>query len=191
LNSYNQKGAQPLSSFKNPVVNRIIFGLGILLQPFFLLAEGPSEVLPEQLFDFWLGKWELTWTDSEGNTQKGTNHIERVLGSKVIQENFLATEAGEMTGFEGKSWSVYNPQTQAWHQTWVDNQGSYLEFIGEFDGEKRMFVRRSTGPEGKPLIQRMVFYDITENSLRWDWERSLDGGKTWELAWRINYERAE
>ena len=35
----------------------------------------------------------------------------------------------------------------------------------------------------------MVFYDIGENSLTWDWESSLDGGETWKLQWRIFYIR--
>ncbi len=35
-------------------------------------------------FDFWIGNWNLTWND----TLYGTNHIEKILGSCTIQENF-------------------------------------------------------------------------------------------------------
>lgn len=41
---------------------------------------------PENQFDFWLGEWNVTW----GEDGKGTNHIERILEGKIIQENFIA-----------------------------------------------------------------------------------------------------
>jgi hypothetical protein len=28
--------------------------------------------------------------------------------------------------------SVYVPQLQRWQQTWVDKQGAYLDFVGQF-----------------------------------------------------------
>jgi hypothetical protein len=37
--------------------------------------------------------------------------------------------------------------------------------------------------------QRMVFKNITANELDWSWERSLDGGKTWQVMWPIHYKR--
>ena len=33
--------------------------------------------------------------------------------------------------------------------------------------------------QGKPRRQRMTFYNITQDSLDWDWEGSGDGGATW------------
>ena len=37
--------------------------------------------------------------------------------------------------------------------------------------------------------QRMVYEDITENSLTWRWQRSADGGATWSDQWVIRYVR--
>lgn len=151
---------------------------------------GLSELEPEQYFDFWLGTWELTWEDADGNQGRGTNHIERVLEGNVIKENFEAL-SGAYEGFVGKSYSVYKSRTGEWKQTWVDNSGDYLDFTGEFEGDKRIFKREGINPEGEEILQRMVFYDITENSLTWDWKISEDNGETWQLRWRIFYERAE
>jgi len=39
---------------------------------------------PEKQFDFWLGEWDCTW----GDDGKATNHIQRIMDNKVIQENF-------------------------------------------------------------------------------------------------------
>lgn len=145
----------------------------------------------ENTYDFWLGKWNLTWDQADGSKGTGTNHIEKILDGKVIQEHFEAIK-GTLTGFKGTSISVFNPQNNEWHQAWADNQGSYYDFYGEEEGDKKIF---STHPQQindtVNLVQRMIFYDITENSLMWDWESSKNGGKTWALNWRIAYERVE
>ena len=141
-------------------------------------------------FDFWVGEWNLTWT-TNGAEAHGKNVIERTLNDKVIQENFEALDGG-FKGYIGKSWSVYNPSTKTWKQTWVDNQGGYLDFIGGKDGDRFFFRREAISPStGKPITQRMVFYDITADSFMWDWESSVDNGKTWKLQWRIDYQRAK
>jgi hypothetical protein len=38
-------------------------------------------------------------------------------------------------------------------------------------------------------LSRMVFLNITRDSLDWRWEKSEDGGKSWQLMWPIHYER--
>ncbi len=147
--------------------------------------------LDESTFDFWIGNWSLTWEDGDGTMGKGTNVIEKTLDGKVIQEHFQATE-GKYQGMKGTSISVFNPQTNTWHQAWADNQGSYFDFMGEIDEDKKIF--RTKGKEledGSTLIQRMVFYNISEDGLTWDWESTKDGGDTWTLNWRIQYLKVE
>ncbi|MEZ4655379.1 MAG: hypothetical protein R3E12_17760 [Candidatus Eisenbacteria bacterium] len=128
-------------------------------------------------FDFWLGTWDLTW---EGGS--GTNTVTKIMDSCVVQEQF------EGDGFKGTSVSVWVPQVNRWKQTWVDNQGGYLDFEGGMEGD-RMILSREAPRRVPPVRQRMVFYDITADSLNWDWESSADGGKTWDLQWRIHYQR--
>ena len=139
-------------------------------------------------FDFWVGQWDVTWTEADGKIGKGTNTVLKTLDNSVIQENFRVDQ-GESKGYQGTSLSVYNPKKKTWHQGYADNQGAYFNFIGERQGEKRMFKTDVVTKGDKHFIQRMVFYDIKANSLTWDWESSEDGGKTWKLNWRINYQR--
>ena len=153
-----------------------------------LAQQSLKKLAPSEYFDFWIGEWDLSWKSSDGTLGRGTNTIELILDGKVIKENFEAT-SGELKGFVGKSYTVYNPKTETWHQTWVDNQGAYLDFVGKFQGEKRMFVRQTQDSSGNTVIQRMVFYDIEANSFTWDWEQSRDDGKTWQLLWKIAYRR--
>lgn len=154
------------------------------------VAQSIDELKPGEYFNFWIGEWDLTWEGSDGTMDTGKNTIERILNDKVIKENFEAT-SGQMAGYIGKSYSVYNPQTGQWKQTWVDNNGAYLDFIGKLEGEKRMFLRKIKDQNGEDLIQRMVFYDIKKNSFMWDWEKSTDDGKTWQLLWKIAYRRVQ
>lgn len=142
-------------------------------------------------FDFWVGSWDLTWDSGNGVTGKGTNHVEKILDGKVIQENFAATDAGAMTGFKGTSLSVYNPNTKTWRQAWADNQGGYFDFTGEIQGDRKIFKTKPQIRDGKEIIMRMLFYAITEDQITWDWERTDDGGENWTLQWRINYKRSD
>lgn len=148
-----------------------------------------SEIDSSEFFNFWEGKWNATWP--EGDKQgKGTNQLTWIMGGKVLQEDFRILE-GQSKGFIGGSLSVFQPATNTWRQAWADNQGGYFDFIGDFDGNKRIFKTHPREVNGNVVIQRMVFYDIRQDSFMWDWELSQDGGKTWNLNWRISYVRTD
>jgi hypothetical protein len=134
-------------------------------------------------FDVWGGHWNLTWGDSA----TGTNTITKEYDDCVIIERFDGTPA---TPFKGMSVSTFNKKLGKWQQTWVDNQGGYLDFTGEYSNGK-MILAREASIEGKTEWQRMVWHNITENSLDWNWEKSSDGGQSWETAWQIHYHRVQ
>jgi hypothetical protein len=137
-------------------------------------------------FDFWVGDWDLTWPGQNGQPeQHGHNRIERELGDCVIHEHFSdeATPA-----FQGTSLSTFTPQLGKWQQTWVDNQGAYMDFTGDFK-EGQMVLSRAITQKGKPVMQRMVFKNIKPDSLDWSWERSDDDGATWKVVWPVHYQR--
>lgn len=149
-----------------------------------------DDLEPQEYFDFWVGKWEVSWEEGDGMGH-GTNHIEKTLDGTVIQENFRILE-GRNEGFKGTSISVYQPRFERWKQAWADNSSGYYDFTGKIDGEKRIFQTETVDRgDGLPFTQRMIFYEITENSMTWDWESSEDGGETWTLNWRIFYKRMD
>jgi hypothetical protein len=134
--------------------------------------------------DFWVGTWDLAWTSATGPAS-GTNVITRELGECVIHERFV-----DPTGFEGESVSMLTPS--GWRQTWVDNSGGYLLFIGETheDGTVReMRMAPFENPRGQMQINRMTWEDVTDDSLTWRWQASTDGGETWSDTWVIYYTR--
>jgi hypothetical protein len=138
---------------------------------------------------FWLGEWDLTW---EGG--HGTNRISRTLRDRVILEEFEeASDSGSATdggadALHGRSWSVFDPDRRLWRQTWVDDQGSYLDLVGG-RAEGCFTFERAAPERGDRARQRMVFRDVTPEAFRWTWESSPDDGATWILRWAIDYRR--
>ncbi len=133
--------------------------------------------------DFWIGEWKVEWENSDGTKREGTNTINSILNGCVIQENF---DGNPGVGFKGKSFSVYNHTKKIWQQTWVDTEGNYMVFTGSKEDEK-MTLSRKIMYEGNEIIQRMVFYNIKEDSFDWNWEASNDNGKNWKLNWKLHY----
>lgn len=143
--------------------------------------------LPEQKqLEFWVGEWDLTWPgQTSGQTGHGTNNIKRIMDGCVVQENFSAMAQP----LRGTSVSMFDIATRKWKQTWVDNQGSYLDFTGEFKDGQMILSREATGPNGAKSLQRMVYKNISANEFDWSWESSKDDGKTWQVQWPIHYKR--
>jgi hypothetical protein len=142
---------------------------------------------PEQRqLDFWVGEWDLTWPGaSGGETGHGTNSIKRIMDGCVVQENF----SGLADHLRGTSVSTFDATAHKWKQTWVDNEGGYLDFTGEFKDGQMILWREATGPEGAKFLQRMVWKNISANEFDWSWEASQDNGKTWQVKWPIHYKR--
>lgn len=144
------------------------------------------EAAEARQLDFWVGEWKLTWDEGRlFEAGEGTNVVRPVLGGCVIMETFRYPEGA----YYGSSVSTFNPNTGQWHQTWVDNYGGYLDFTGGPQDDGSTILSRQFEHEGQTIAQRMVFHNVAEDSLDWNWERSTDGGETWETLWAIHYER--
>lgn len=150
-------------------------------------APNPCAAPEQKQLEFWIGEWNLTWPAQEpGKLDHGTNSIHRLLDSCVVQENFSGEAAMPLRGI---SVSIFDTRAGKWKQTWVDNQGGYLDFIGEFKDGQMILARKAVRPDGTPIMQRMVFKNITRNEFDWSWEASTDDGKTWQVNWPIHYKR--
>ena len=150
----------------------------------------PCDTPEGHQLDFWLGEWELSWPAEQfggkpGDQGHGTNTVTRILDDCIVQEAFHFPGGS----FKGHSVSVYDARAKLWRQTWVDNQGGYLAFTGKFEDGKMELRTAPYERDGTTYVSRMVFRDITPDGLRWDWQRSKDGGKTWQDLWNIRYQR--
>lgn len=151
-------------------------------------AQNTSLENDSKLFDFWIGNWDVSWTEDNGKKGYGTNTVTKTLDGKVINEDFQILE-GQSKGFKGHSISTFLNRKKNWKQTWMDSNGGYYDFIGGIKNGNPIFKTKVIEFKGKQFVQRMTFKDIKKNSFIWDWESSTDGGKTWTLQWQINYKR--
>ena len=101
-------------------------------------------------------------------------------------------------GFVGLSLRLFSPQTQLWSIYWLDNQtgglnpagsllppvvGRFSNGVGIFEGDDVL--------DGRAIRVRYTWSAITLHSAQWEQAMSADGGETWEMNWRMNFERAE
>jgi hypothetical protein len=150
-------------------------------------APNPCDIKEQHQLDFWVGDWNLSWPGKQaGTVQHGTNSVHRVLDHCVVEESF---SGGTDIPLRGTSVSIFDTTAGKWKQTWVDNQGSYLDFVGEFKNGSMILSREAAGPNGTRSLQRMVYKNIAANEFDWSWEASKDDGKTWQVLWPIHYQR--
>lgn len=143
--------------------------------------------------DFWLGEWDVTIRTraapdkDEWAEAKGTQRIEAILGGCAISEHFTAE--GPQTPWAGRSFSSWQAKRGEWRQTWVDDQGGYLAFTGGVEGGVFTLYGEPRVAGDQTIEMRMVFLDVTPTSLRWEWQRTVDGRATWLPMMIIDYRR--
>ena len=139
-------------------------------------------VSPEwKQMNFWVGDWDVSWPGGSGS-----NHVTKILGGCVVEENFSGDSSRPLHGL---SVSTYDPSSKRWKQTWVDDRGSYIDLAGGLVNGEMTLGRETTKPDGKSIRVRMVFKNVQANAFDWSWERSDDGGTTWTVQWPIHYTR--
>lgn len=143
-------------------------------------AAGATSLSPEHAhLDFWLGHWSCKWEGGEGS-----NRIEKILDGRVVYEQFDGRPGMNLLG---RSYSVYDPQLGKWRQTWVDNEGGYLDLVGGREGNRfeLLLVRLND----QVPFKRMLFQNIAPVGFDWHWQASTDQGKSWQDSWYIRYTR--
>jgi hypothetical protein len=91
-------------------------------------------------------------------------------------------EADSATGhFEGMTVFLYNPQSHQWSQTFANASNGTLEppAIGGFKDGRGELINQDTF-NGRTILVRGVWSDITPDSHRFEQSFSDDGGRTWE-----------
>jgi hypothetical protein len=133
-------------------------------------------------FDFWLGDWEVTAQDKSAPGKPrivGFNRITPILDGCVLQEHWHG-----ISGSAGSSLNFYDSSRRKWRQFWVWREGTTLELEGARSGNRMVMEGDSTGPDGRPLRNRITWFDNGDGTVRQLWEVSGDGGQ----AWRVEFD---
>ena len=148
--------------------------------------------------DFWIGDWDLVvrspvpsgggphgaWTE-----ERGENHVTAVLGGCGVAESFRSDGAPPAGRWAGLSLSRFVDAESRWRQAWMDDQGGFLTFAGGVEDEQVRLYGEPKSKDGVTTRMRMVFANVTPESLHWTWERTTDGGATWVPLLVIDYRR--
>jgi hypothetical protein len=138
-------------------------------------------------FDFEIGTWKShirrlqhpltgsdTWVEMEA-----TVVVRKVWDGRA---NLMELELDSPTGhFEELDLGLYNPQSHQWSFNFSNSKDGTIAppMIGEFKNGRGEFIDQEPF-NGKIILVRHVFSDITADSHHFEQAFSDDGGKIWE-----------
>jgi len=141
-------------------------------------------------FDFELGSWKIhlkrlvnpltgskTWVEFDG-----TSVTRKVWDGRAQIEEFETD--GSAGHIEGLTLRLYNPQAHQWSLYWGTSKSGTLGVptIGEFKNGRGEFYDQEE-INGRTILVRFIWSEITANSAHFEQSFSDDGGKTWEVNW--------
>jgi hypothetical protein len=152
-------------------------------------------------FDFEIGTWKIHLKRLDGRLVGSTKWVE-FDGTSVTRKvwdgraNLEEFETNSPTGghIEGLTLRLYDPQTHQWSLYWATSKSGAMgaPTIGEFkNGRGEFFDTEPSGPNGRAILVRFVWSDITPNSAHFEQSFSDDGGKTWEVNWITDQTRVK
>ena len=89
---------------------------------------------------------------------------------------------------EGMTVRLYDPATQLWSLYWADSVQGILQppMVGRFqDGCGEFYDRETIGQHS--AFSRFTWSDITPTTCHWEQALSVDGGRTWETNWMMEF----
>jgi hypothetical protein len=149
-------------------------------------------------FDFVFGTWKVhlsrrqhpltgsnVWVDSDG-----TSAVRKVWDGRA---NLEELEVDGSTGpIEGLTVRLYNPVSHQWNLYWVSSKDGVVgqAMIGEFKNGRGEFFGQDT-VNGRTIMVRQVWSNITPTSRHFEQSFSDDGGQTWESNWLATFTRQD
>jgi len=148
-------------------------------------------------FDFYMGSWwiqhhqlkERLAGSDEWEDFEGTSVARPILdGAGNIDDNVLELPGGT---YRAVSLRTFDPMARTWSIWWLD--GRHPErldppVVGRFENGIGTFIAEDTF-EGRPILVRFVWSDISATTCRWEQSFSEDRGATWEVNWVMNSTR--
>lgn len=145
------------------------------------LAVNPCKSKSEfRQFDFWIGDWDVK---TPQGLPAGSSSVQLILGQCIIFENWTGG-----FGTNGKSFNIFDTNDSKWHQTWVDDKGTFTHYIGGLqDGDIVLIADTMIG--GKKTLAKMTFSRQPNGDVRQHGENSTDEGKTWATSFDLIYSK--
>jgi hypothetical protein len=149
-------------------------------------------------FDFNFGTWKMHISRLEHPLSGSTSWVE-YDGESVVSKvwegaaSLLQLEASGSRGhIEGAGLRLYDPKAHQWSLNWASSADGVLgrPMIGEFINGRGDFFDQELF-NGRTIMVRNSFSEITPDSSRFEQAFSADGGKTWETNWIMTFTRMQ
>ena len=149
-------------------------------------------------FDFQTGRWRIQNQRLKERLKSSTEwETFEARGEAQLLPSGLGNMDSFMTehwpGYVGMSLRLYNPRTRKWKIYWASNRIDGFEppvegcfdanGVGVFEGHQEL--------DGRPILARFTWSQITRTTARWEQDFSPDEGKTWEKNWIMTMTRVE
>lgn len=153
-------------------------------------ASAPAARDGQHDFDFEIGNWKTHVSRRlhplTGSTSwvelNGTTSVRKVWNGRG---NLAELEADGPSGhLEVLSLRLYNPESRQWSLNTANSNGGTLSVptVGEFKNGRGEFFDQEMF-NGRMILVRNVWSEITPTSCLFEQAFSDDGGKTWEVNW--------
>jgi hypothetical protein len=147
-------------------------------------------------FDFFMGAWRVRHRrlrsrltgDDVWDEFDGVCETRKVLGGLGnMDDNWLDLPSGACRAVTLRMWA---PSRRQWSIWWLDSRtpdigapvrGCFEDGVGTFIGDDEV--------RGKPVLNRLRWYDIGPDRASWSQAMSPDGGATWEDNWFMQFTR--
>src|SRR5262245_17360681 len=173
--------------------------LGLAVALIIAVPTGAAEAPDGQHdFDFMFGTWKVhirrlknpLHGSKEWYEMDGTSVCRPIWGGKG---NIEEVENDGPTGkMEALTVRLYSPTSRQWSLNWVNQKNGRFDVptVGEFKNGRGEFYDQELF-EGRSILVRYVWSDITPRSAHFEQAFSADGGKTWEVNWIAQSTRIE
>ena len=151
-------------------------------------------------FDFLVGRWRVHHRKLK--VRLANNHdwieFEGTLYSQPLMEGYSNVDDLMLNvpgvPYRGVALRSFDTKSQQWSIWWLDSRtpqgplappmkGGFKNGVGTFYGDDIL--------NGKKVLARFLWSDITPTSCHWEQAYSPDGGKTWETNWVQDIRRVE
>lgn len=152
-------------------------------------------------FDWMIGSWKATLKRLEkpltGSTTwvefEGTQVTKHLWGGRAVMDEFSVNNPTTKTRVDGLTVRLYNPKSRQWSIYWANaNNGAFSlpATVGGFKNGRGEFYDHEDY-QGRMILVRYVWSDITPTSAHFEQAFSVDGGQTWEVNWISDIKRVK
>jgi hypothetical protein len=144
-------------------------------------------------FDFAHGSWRITLTrlakplsgSSEWVDYKGSSLCRPIWDGRANVDEFSVRSEATGAVIDGLTVRLYDPERAEWSLYWANVRTgmSLPPTVGRFDGEGTGAFYDEEDFEGRRILVRYLWSDITSTSAHFEQSFSADGGATWEPNW--------